>query len=109
MERQKQAMYLDDPASTNNILFSTRPEHEMDEEELQCLETRKEKAVLLRIAMKQLTDRQRDILCLIHLKHLTQKQVAERLGISRSSVQVHLRVAEKKIRNFFKNTHHFTP
>ncbi|MBR0162492.1 MAG: sigma-70 family RNA polymerase sigma factor [Oscillospiraceae bacterium] len=109
MERQKQALYLDDPASTNNILFSTQPEHEIAEEELQCLKIRKEKTVLLRSAMKQLTERQREILCLIHLKHLTQKQVAEMLGISRSSVQVQLRAAEKKIRNYFKNTHHFQP
>lgn len=100
---------LNAPASDNNLLFSVRPEHEIREEQEYEDELRRERIALMREAMKKLTSKQKEILCLAYLEHMTQNEIAEILCIGRTTVEDHLDAAEKKIKNFFKNTRHFTP
>ena len=107
IERRHQLMYLDDPASSNNILFSVRPEHEIREEAESEEDYRKGRILLMREALQKLTSKQKEILILFHLKNMTQEEISETLGISRRTVREHLWKAEKKIKDFFKNTRHF--
>ena len=100
---------LNAPASDNNLLFSVRPEHEIREEQEYEDELRRERIALMREAMKKLTSKQKEILCLAYLEHMTQNEIAEILCIGRTTVEDHLDAAEKKIKNFFKNTRLFTP
>lgn len=96
-------------ASDNTLLFSVRPEHEVREELKSEEEMRLERISLMREAMKKLTPKQKEILCLAHLDNLTQKEIAAKLHIRRTTVQEQLDAAEKKIKKYFKNTRHFTP
>ena len=100
---------LNSPASDNNLLFSVRPEHEIREECESEEETRRKRIALVREALKTLTPKQKEILILIHLKDMTQEEVAEVLCISRRTLREHLDTAEKKFKKVFENTRHFTP
>ena len=107
-ERRHQMMYLDDPASTNNILFSVRPEHEINDEKAGEEEYRMKQILLMQKAMKELTPKQNEILILVYLKGMSQAEAAVALGVSRRTVREQLSAAEKKIKKFFKNTRLFT-
>lgn len=100
---------LNAPASDNNLLFSVRPEHEIREERESEEEARQKRIALVREALKMLTPKQKEILFLVHLKDMTQEEVADALCISRRTVREQLNAAEKKFKKVFKNTRHFTP
>lgn len=100
---------LNAPASDNNLLFSVRPEHEIREERESEEEARQKRIALVREALKMLTPKQKEILILVHLKDMTQGEVAEALCISRRTVREQLNAAEKKFKKVFENTRHFTP
>lgn len=99
---------LNAAASDNNLLFSVRPEHEIREERESEEETRQKRSALVREALKKLTPKQKEILILVHLKDMTQKEVADALCISRRTLREHLDTAEKKFKKVFENTRHFT-
>ena len=100
---------LNAPASDNNLLFSVRPEHEIREERESEEEARQNRIALVREALKMLTPKQKEILFLVHLKDMTQEEVADALCISRRTVREQLNAAEKKFKKVFENTRHFTP
>ena len=100
---------LNAPASDNNLLFSVRPEHEIREERESEEEVRQKRIALVREALKKLTPKQKEILVLVHLKDMTQEEVADALCISRRTVREQLNAAEKKFKKVFENTRHFTP
>lgn len=100
---------LNAPASDNNLLFSVRPEHELQEEEKDELEFRTMRIAQVKQALESLTKRQRDILFMAYVDNLTQETIAEKTGLSRMAVRTHLERAEKKFKNFFKSCSHFTP
>lgn len=100
---------LNAPASDNNLLFSVRPEHEIREERESEEEARQKRIALVREALKMLTPKQKEILILVHLKNMTQEEVADALCISRRTLREHLDTAEKKFKKVFENTRHFTP
>ena len=100
---------LNAPASDNNLLFSVQPEHEIQEEREHEEEARQKRVALVREALKTLTSKQKEILILVHLKNMTQEEVADVLCISRRTLREHLDTAEKKFKKFFENTRHFTP
>ena len=100
---------LNAPASDNNLLFSVRPEHEIREERESEEEARQKRIALVREALKMLTPKQKEILFLVHLKDMTQEEVADALCISRRTVREQLNAAEKKFKKVFENTRHFTP
>lgn len=100
---------LNAPASDNNLLFSVRPEHEIREERESEEGARQKRIALVREALKMLTPKQKEILILVHLKNMTQEEVADALCISRRTLREHLDTAEKKFKKVFENTRHFTP
>lgn len=100
---------LNSPASANNLKFSVRPEHEIREERESEEEVRQKRIALVREALKKLTPKQKEILVLVHLKDMTQEEVADALCISRRTVREQLNAAEKKFKKVFENTRHFTP
>ena len=100
---------LNAPASDNNLLFSVRPEHEIREERESEVEARQKRIALVREALKTLTPKQKEILILVHLKDMTQEEVADALCVSRRTVREQLYAAEKKFKKVFENTRHFTP
>ena len=92
-----------------NLLFSVRPEHEIREERESEVEARQKRIALVREALKTLTPKQKEILILVHLKDMTQEEVADALCVSRRTVREQLYAAEKKFKKVFENTRHFTP
>ena len=100
---------LNAPASDNNLLFSVRPAHELQEEAKEELEYRTKRVSQVKEALNSLTKRQREILLMFYVDRLTQEAIAERTGLSRLAVRTHLERAEKKFRNYFRNCSHFTP
>lgn len=100
---------LNAPASDNNLLFSVRPAHELQEEAREELEYRAKRVSQVKKALNSLTKRQREILLMFYVDRLTQEAIAERTGLSRLAVRTHLGRAEKKFRNFFRSCSHFTP
>ena len=108
-QESKNDYSLNAPASDNNLLFSVRPEHEIREELESEEKARQKRIALVREALKTLTSKQKEILILVHLKNMTQEEVADVLCISRRTLREHLDTAEKKFKKFFENTRHFTP
>ncbi|MBQ2530182.1 MAG: sigma-70 family RNA polymerase sigma factor [Treponema sp.] len=100
---------LNAPASDNNLLFSVRPAHELQEEAREELEYRAKRVSQVKKALNSLTKRQREILLMFYVDRLTQEAIAERTGLSRLAVRTHLGRAEKKFRDFFRSCSHFTP
>ncbi len=92
---------LNAPASDNNLLFSVRPAHELQEEAEEEMEYRAKRVSQVKEALNSLTKRQRDILLMFYVDKLTQEAIAERTGLSRLAVRTHLERAEKKFRKFF--------
>ena len=108
-EKAKVSLYLDAPAATDNIAFSTPPEHELLAQAEEAQELRAERILKVRNAMSRLTARQREILLLVHENRLTQDAAAEKAGLSRKSVRTHLERAEKKFKKFYESCSHFDP
>ncbi len=108
-QESKNDYSLNAPASDNNLLFSVRPEHEIREELESEEKARQKRIALVREALKTLTPKQKEILILVHLKNMTQEEVADALCISRRTLREHLDTAEKKFKKVFENTRHFTP
>jgi len=107
-EESKGDISLDAPDSENNIAFSVRPEHELREEEEEMAEWRAARVKKMKNAVDKLTDKQRTIMMMDRVEHLTQEQIAARMGISRRTLREHLEAIEKKLNKFEKNTRHFT-
>lgn len=81
---------------------SDLPETPMQGGQSRCVESRE----LLEIAlerMKQLPERQRNVLFLITVENLSHSQVAEVLDISSQSVKTNLSIARKTMRNWMEN------
>lgn len=100
---------LNAPASHNNLLFSVRPAHELQEEAEEEMEYRAMRVSRVKEALNSLTKRQQDVLLMFYVDKLTQEAIAEKTGLSRMAVRTHLERAEKKFRNFFRSCSHFTP
>lgn len=62
-----------------------------------------ENARLFKLALEQLTPQQREVFNLSRFENLTQKEIAERMGLSLNTVKSHMVSALKVIRFFFKN------
>ena len=56
--------------------------------------------VMIRQAVKKLTEKQQLIWELYNYDRLTQDEMAEKLGVSRETVKSHVRSIERKIRRF---------
>ncbi len=91
---------IDAPESENNIVFSVRPEHEVREEEDDAVEWRAAKFKRMQAILAGLTEKQREAIMLKRAEGLTQEQIADKMGISRTAVRKHLSYAEKKIEKF---------
>ena len=52
-------------------------------------------------ALDKLTNRQREVFLLYYVDRMTQKQIAEKIGIKQQSVQEALKAAEKKFKKYF--------
>jgi RNA polymerase sigma-70 factor (ECF subfamily) len=58
---------------------------------------------LFKLAIEQLTPQQKEVFCLSRFEQLTQKEIAEKMGLSLNTVKSHMVSALKVIRFFFKN------
>lgn len=102
-------LFLDAPSSENNPLFSVRPEHVLRDEADAEKQTQDQTIAAVREALRHMTSRQKEVLLLIHIKRMTQDEVALKLGLSRMAVRTHLDRAEKNLKKFLKSCSHFTP
>ncbi|SKB38831.1 RNA polymerase sigma-70 factor, ECF subfamily [Sphingobacterium nematocida] len=68
------------------------------EERILLREARK----LLDQAIENLSSQQREVYCLFESEGLNSYQISEKLNISRSTVQTHLKVAKKNIRDYLR-------
>lgn len=57
---------------------------------------------LLDQAVGTLSNQQREVYCLFELDGLTSYEISERLNISRLTVQTHLKIAKRNIRNYIR-------
>ena len=108
-EKSKVSLYLDAPTSTDNIAFSTPPEHELLAEAEEAQELRSIRILKVRNAISNLTTKQREVLLLVHENHLTQEAASKKMGLSRKTVRTHLERAEKKFKKFYESCSHFAP
>jgi len=99
-EEYQEEISIDAPESENNIAFSVRPEHEIREEEEVAAEWHDAKVKQMKAILASLTEKQREAIMLKRAKGLTQEQIADAMGISRTAVRKHLSYAEKKIDQF---------
>lgn len=99
-EEYQEEISIDAPESENNIALSVRPEHEIREEEEAAAEWHDAKVRQMKAILAGLTEKQLEAITLKRAKGLTQEQVAEVMGISRTAVRKHLSYAEKKIDQF---------
>lgn len=99
-EEYQEEISIDAPESENNVALSVRPEHEIREEEEAEAEWHEAKVKQMKTILAGLTEKQLEAITLKRAKGLTQEQVAEVMGISRTAVRKHLSYAEKKIDQF---------
>ena len=81
------AFSIDSPESNNNPAFSTRPEHEIREEELEHAMYRQSKIHQVQLAMEKEKPVHRKMIAMYGFDGKTQKEIAEVFGVSQQAVQ----------------------
>ena len=99
-EFYRSVISLDEPGVENDIVFSVKPEHELKEEENDIAAMRTEKRRKMISVFRNLTDKQREVFVLKYMEHLTQDEIAEKTGLSRSAVRDRLDLVKKKFKDF---------
>lgn len=98
MREQSKTIYsLDAPASQDNPHFSIQSEYEARTEENAIAESQENRIILARNILKELSEREREIIQMLYVEGMTQADAAEKLGIDRSSVRAYERRARTKI------------
>ena len=74
-----------------------------ENKEILLMLTRAQEQEMLTAAIKSLPKRCRDVIILRKIDGLSQKAIAEKLGISVNTVQVHVSVGVRKLRDYFRS------
>lgn len=99
-ENSRITYYLDDPASLNNLRFSTRPEHELLEEQEEEEQQRFQRSREISSEYRRLSSKQKRFLQIVLIRRTTQKNTGISLGIDQSSVSYYLKRIQCRFKRF---------
>ncbi len=99
---RRERIYLSDINSgrISYLLYNNGSANRADRERM--------KKILFRAIRHELTDRQRECLYMYYLENIKMKDIAVRLGLSKSTVSRHITAAERKLRrvaSYYSNLH----